>query len=63
MPIDIRSEAPVLLWRPIIALRNHLVHAYWQIDLDIIADVIDHRIDPLLAELDALIAVVQSMDK
>lgn len=60
---EIRSEAPALLWRPIIALRNYLIHAYWQIDLDIIADVIDHRIDPFLAELDALIAVVQSMDK
>lgn len=63
VPIEIRSEAPCLLWRPIIALRNHLIHAYWQIDLDTIADVIDHRIEPLLAELDALIAIVQCMDK
>jgi uncharacterized protein with HEPN domain len=63
VPVDVRNEAPALLWRPIIALRNHLIHAYWQIDFDIIADVINCRIDPLLSELDALIAAVEGMDK
>jgi uncharacterized protein with HEPN domain len=38
------------------------VHAYWQIDLEIIADVIENRIDPLVAELAKLIVFVERMD-
>jgi uncharacterized protein with HEPN domain len=39
------------------------VHSYWQIDLEIIADIIKNRIDSLIAELDKLIALVERMDK
>ena len=59
---DIRSAAPAIQWNAITALRNHLVHAYWQIDLEIIADVIKNRIDPLVAELGKLIVFVEQMD-
>jgi uncharacterized protein with HEPN domain len=60
---ELRSEAPATAWRPAVALRNRLVHAYWQIDLEIIADVIKNRLDPLIAELDKLIALVERMEK
>jgi uncharacterized protein with HEPN domain len=40
-------------------LRNIIVHSYWQIDLEIIADIIKHRLDPLITELDKLIAFVE----
>jgi uncharacterized protein with HEPN domain len=62
IPTDIRSAAPAIQWNAITALRNHLVHAYWQIDLEIIADVIENRIDPLVAELAKLIVFVERMD-
>ncbi len=39
-------------------LRNLIVHAYWQIDLEIIANVIENRLDLLIAELDTLIEFV-----
>src|SRR5216683_2160094 len=32
IPVDLRNEASNIAWRPIIGLRNHLIHAYWQID-------------------------------
>jgi uncharacterized protein with HEPN domain len=38
------------------------VHAYWQIDLEIIADVIKNRTDPLVSELDRLIALVEQAE-
>src|SRR4051812_23265963 len=50
VPVEIRSEAPRIQWGAIVGLRNHLVHAYWQVDLEIIADVIKNRIDPLVSE-------------
>lgn len=56
---EVRSAAPDLLWQAIIDLRHFVVHAYWQIDLEIIADVIKNRIDPLINELDRLIALVE----
>ena len=62
IPTDIRSAAPAIQWSAITALRNHLVHAYWQIDFEIIADVIENRIHPLIAELDRLVEFVERMD-
>ena len=62
IPADLRSAAPTIQWDAIIALRNHLVHAYWQIDLEIIAGIIENRINPLVAELEKLITVVERMD-
>ncbi len=56
---EIKTAAPALRWRSIADLRNLIVHAYWQIDLEIIADVIQNRLDPLIGELDRLIAFVE----
>lgn len=39
-------------------LRNFIVHSYWQIDPEIIADVIENRTDPLIESLDRLIVLV-----
>ena len=63
VPADLRSAAPGIQWDAIIALRNHLVHAYWQIDLEIIAGIIENRIHPLMAELKKLIAIVERTDE
>jgi uncharacterized protein with HEPN domain len=56
---EVRSTAPEIPWQAISDLRNFIVHAYWQVDLEIIADVIKTRIDPLLEQLDQLIAIVE----
>jgi uncharacterized protein YutE (UPF0331/DUF86 family) len=39
-------------------LRNIIVRGYWQIDLEIIADIIENRLNPLMAQLDSLIELV-----
>ena len=56
---EVRSTAPELPWQAVIDLRHFVVHAYWQIDLEIIADVIKNRIDPLIGELNRLISLVE----
>lgn len=60
---EVRSAAPVIEWRLVANLRNVIVHSYWQIDLEIIADVIKNRLDPLIVELDKLIAFIERSDK
>jgi uncharacterized protein with HEPN domain len=60
---EVRSAAPKIPWEALRGLRNHVIHAYWQIDLEIIAEVIENRIGPLLAELDKLIGLVERADR
>ena len=60
---EVRSAAPEIPWDALKGLRNHVVHAYWQIDLEIIAEVIENRIAPLLAELNKLIALVERTER
>jgi uncharacterized protein YutE (UPF0331/DUF86 family) len=44
-------------------LRNIIVHSYWQIDLEIVADIIKNRLEPLMHELDRLIAFVERSEQ
>jgi uncharacterized protein with HEPN domain len=59
VPEDVRRLAPEIPWAAIVAIRNHVVHSYWQVDLTIIADVIQNRIDPLIAALERLIDLLR----
>jgi hypothetical protein len=40
-----------------------VVHAYWQIDFEIIAEVIENRVAPLIAELDKRIVLSERTDR
>lgn len=60
---QIKGIAPEIEWREFYDLRNFIVHAYWQIDLEIVAGVVRDRLDPLVAELDKLIAFVERSEK
>lgn len=42
-------------WRQIIGMRNRITHAYFDIDLDIIWQVITHDLDYLLIEVEKAI--------
>jgi uncharacterized protein with HEPN domain len=59
----IKGIAPEIEWREFYDLRNFIVHAYWQMDLEIIAGVIRDRLDPLVAELDKLIVFIGRSEK
>ena len=56
---EVKSVGPDIEWRKIANLRNIIVHSYWQVDLELIADVIRNRLDSLVLELDKLIAFVE----
>lgn len=60
---EVKNAAPHLEWREIVELRNMIVHSYWQIDLEIIADVVANEIDPLIEDLERLITVVERADQ
>jgi uncharacterized protein with HEPN domain len=59
---EVKTAAPDMPWRATNELRNLIVHAYWQIDLEIIAGIIESEIEPLIVKLDTLISFLGQGD-
>lgn len=53
--IDARSEAPAIAWPAIVGMRNRLVHAYFDVDSDILWTTVIDRLPALLHELDLVL--------
>lgn len=47
IPVDIRDRNPEIEWRKIAGLRDILAHTYFQIDDEIIWDIIQNKVLPL----------------
>jgi uncharacterized protein with HEPN domain len=47
LPAELIALAPEIPWHRVYGMRNHIVHAYWQIDLKIVAETIEHDVEPL----------------
>ena len=53
---ETRAAAPDLPWRQITAMRNRLIHAYFEIDLDILWKTAAEEVPALRGSLAVLIA-------
>lgn len=53
---ECRSKYPDLPWSSIKAMRNWLAHAYFDINLDILWNVVVDHIGPLISQLETIIA-------
>ena len=47
-----REDCPQIPWRDIISMRNRLIHAYFDINLDILWKTVVEDLPPLIAELE-----------
>ena len=47
IPKDFRLNYPDVPWRQIVGLRNVIAHQYFQIDLEIVWDVVENELEPL----------------
>ena len=56
IPQDFRDLHPEIPWKQINAMRNILVHIYFDINLDRIWAVVENDIPPLKASVDAILA-------
>ena len=54
---ETRAQAPDVDWGDIIGMRNNLVHAYRNVNHDVLWEVITYRLPPLISELNRLIEV------
>ena len=50
------KQIPQLPWSKIIGMRNRLIHAYFEVDLDILWKTVIEDIPSLLQELDKVVA-------
>lgn len=52
---DTRAVAPGLPWAQIVGMRHRLVHDYHNVDLDLVWQVIEQDLRPLVTELEQLL--------
>jgi len=50
-----QQELPQIPWLQIISMRNRLIHAYFEIDLDAVWDTVTEDIPVLIVELEQII--------
>lgn len=55
LPDEIRAQAPNIPWRQIAGLRDVIAHAYFNVNLNIIWDVITNELTPLRSAVQTLI--------
>jgi uncharacterized protein with HEPN domain len=54
--IESRAEAPEIAWLAIVGMRNRLVHAYFDVDSDILWTTVNDRLPALLNDLNVLLS-------
>jgi uncharacterized protein with HEPN domain len=48
---SLRDKHPAIPWKQIIGARHHLIHGYFEVDLDIVWQILISDLPPLLSEL------------
>jgi uncharacterized protein with HEPN domain len=51
---ETRAATPAIPWKVVVGMRNRIVHAYWDIDKDIVWKAAAEEVPSLLARLQAL---------
>ncbi|MCH8913817.1 MAG: DUF86 domain-containing protein [Planctomycetes bacterium] len=57
MSPEVRNRHPGIPWLDIIGMRNRIVHGYDQVDFDILWDVMELHLPPLITELQRILDV------
>ena len=49
---DLKERNPSIPWKPMIAMRNRLIHGYFSVDPEIVWDTVRSDLPPLLKKLE-----------
>ena len=52
------AERPEIPWRDVIGIRNHIAHGYFDIDGDMMFDVVKNDLAPLAEAIDYFITLI-----
>jgi uncharacterized protein with HEPN domain len=50
-----RAEIPRIPWSDVVGMRNRLIHAYFDIDLDLLWNTVQDDLPPLIVELEKIV--------
>jgi uncharacterized protein with HEPN domain len=53
---ELRSRSPEIPWADIIAMRNRLIHSYFDVNLDIVWQTVTKELPPVVTRLQELLA-------
>jgi uncharacterized protein with HEPN domain len=56
-----QEEIPLIPWPSIISMRNRLIHAYFDINLEVVWQTINEDLPPLIIELEKVIALERNI--
>ena len=54
---EVRMRHPQIPWRDIIGMRHHLIHAYYDVNLDIVWQTVTEDLPPLIPALETVLAL------
>lgn len=56
---ETKNKCKTIPWLDMIDMRNHLIHVYFEIDLDILWDTVVNDLPPLVKELEKIVPPLQ----
>ena len=56
VPSDTRMRIPSIPWPHVVAMRNRLIHGYYDVDLDRVWDTVVNDLPPLIAAVEEYLA-------
>lgn len=63
IPESFRKKYPEIPWKQMIAMRNRLIHAYFDVDHDIVWITTNDYIPPLIQQLEIVLNSLSEKDK
>lgn len=57
---ELRLRSPEIPWTDIVAMRNRLIHSYFDVNLDIVWQTVTEELPPLVTEIQKLLATNDS---
>ena len=57
---ETQDKYPDIPWQKIIGMRNRLIHAYYEIDLDLVWDTVTRDLPPLISGVEKILSTERS---
>lgn len=53
---DVKAQSPEIPWSDIVAMRNRLIHSYFDVNIEIVWQTVTEELPPLVTQLEKLLA-------